>query len=512
MEVVHSPLFEPVLWQGSGFKILDETLIPERIEYLRVDQITQAIEAVQKMKTRAFGQVLTFLYSGAMLAGEYHGDDPAPLSRQLAEMTQRFCAARPTFDFNGLGDFFSRWIAALPAGTHPGERVSNQARGFAEEIIKARLARAKRAAGLLPDPARVLTHCNVSGELVAIAELCRAMGKEISVIATETRPYLQGSRLTAWELAQAGVAVSVVPDCAAAQIMANGAVNAVIVGSDRCAQNGDIINKVGTYPLALMAREYGVPFYALVQEPGGLVRGDDVTIEERPASELLEFQGMPVVGGGIENLSCRYPAFDVTPAALIDSMIGFDEVFTPESFRKRYLKSPSTAIKSDNPSPARYLLVYGVPSRQNYAFLNHALKAEQAESILVPEMRPQLWGPRVVVRELVARNTPTTLISDNMMGTLFARGEIRKLCLFYDGLSEQGPSGICGSLLAVRLARHHKVPIELLASEIPDAGEADRDASTFLGQRICPPGAFAHSVDSEVLSWTLFKDSSVADS
>jgi methylthioribose-1-phosphate isomerase len=506
MQLVHSPLFEPVLQEGRGFKILDETLIPERIEYIRIDQVAQAIDAVREMKTRAFGQVLTFLYSGAMLARAHRGDDPHSLRDQLAQMTQQFSAARPTFDFTGLGDFFSKWFAALPAEADAGEWVAEQASGFAQQIIKARLARAERTASILPNPARVLTHCNVSGELVAIAELCRSMGKEIAVIATETRPYLQGSRLTAWELAQAGIAVSLIPDCAAAQVMDRAEVNAVVVGSDRCAQNGDVINKVGTYSLALMARDYGVPFHVLVQDPGNLVRGDDVTIEERPANEMLEFQGRRLVVGDTENLACRYPAFDVTPAFLISSLIGFDGLFTPESFRMRYLKPTLTTTKNGSQPPSHYLLIYGVPNKQNYAFLSHALKAEQAQSVLVPEMRPHLWGARVVIRELLSRNTPTTLISDNMMGTLFAQGAIRKLCLFYDGLSAEGPRGICGSLLAVRLARRHKVPIELLASETPEIAGGDRDVSTFLGQKICPMGVSVYPVESEVLPWAIFKD------
>ena len=305
MKLVDSPLFEPVLWEGRGFKILDETLIPERIEYIGIDQVAQAIDAVREMKTRAFGQVLTFFYSGALLAREYHGDDPASLQDKLTQLNQRFSAARPTFDFNALGDFFSKWIVASPAGTRVGEWVAEQARGFVEQIIKARWARAGRTAALLPDAARVLTHCNVSGELVAIAQQSRSMGKEISVIATETRPYLQGSRLTAWELAQARVSVSLIPDCAIAQVMERGEVNAVVVGSDRSAQNGDVVNKVGTYPLALMAKEYGVPFHVLVQDPGSLVQGEDVTIEERSAAEILEFQGRPLVteGSGESRLS-----------------------------------------------------------------------------------------------------------------------------------------------------------------------------------------------------------------
>jgi methylthioribose-1-phosphate isomerase len=140
-----------------------------------------------------------------------------------------------------------------------GEAIARQAREFGARITRARSARAKRAASILANPARVLTHCNVSGELVAIARYCQAMGKKFSVIATETRPYLQGARLTAWELAQAGVPVSLIPDCAIAQVMARGEVNAVIVGADRSAQNGDIVNKVGTYPIARLAKEYSVP-------------------------------------------------------------------------------------------------------------------------------------------------------------------------------------------------------------------------------------------------------------
>jgi len=421
-------------------------------------------------------------------------------------MTQRFCAARPTFDFNGLADFFSEWIAGLPPGAGAGERVAEQARGFAKQIIKARLARAERTASILPDSARVLTHCNVSGELVAIAQLCKSMGKEISVIATETRPYLQGSRLTAWELVRAGVSVSVIPDCAAAQVMDRGEVNAVVVGSDRCAQNGDVINKVGTYPLALMAKEYGIPFYALVQDPGGLVQGEDVPIEERSAKELLVFQGEPLLAEGGDKLAGRYPAFDVTPAALITRLIGFDDLFTPERFRQRYLKGSAVASQNGKKTTEKYLLVYGLPRKDSYSFLAHALKAEEAQRILIPEMRPQLWGARVVARELLRRQVPATLISDNMMGTLFAQRQIQRLYLFYSELGAEGPKGICGSLLAARLARAHGVPIELQESEDTNELPADSDVSTFLGRKMIPPKVAVYPIEKEVLPWALLKE------
>ena len=127
-----------------------------------------------------------------------------------------------------------------------------------------------------------------------------------------------------------------------------------------------------------------------------------------------------------------------------------------------------------------------MPNKQNYAFLTHALKAEQAHSILVPEMRPQLWQYELVARAITL-DMSSTLISDRSWEPCLPKAKF-KLCLFYDGLSEQGPRGICGSLLAVHLARHHNVPIELLASEALDGAGADRDVSTFLGQKICPAG------------------------
>ncbi|MGH7929241.1 MAG: hypothetical protein ACREQV_15745, partial [Candidatus Binatia bacterium] len=456
------------------------------------------------MRTRAFGQVLTFLYSGALLAQTYSGANNESLRGKLASMTEQFCAARPTFDFRGLGSFFEEWCQKLPSDARAGVTVAGRARECGQRIVRGRQARAKRTAALLPDPARVLTHCNVSGELVEVARYCRELGKEFSVIATETRPYLQGARLTAWELAQAGVTVSLIPDCAIAQVMASGEINGVIVGADRTARNGDVINKVGTYPIARLANEYGVPFHALVQDPRSLERGGDVPIEERRAHELLTFHGQPLIVGAQSGLSARYPSFDVTPAALITYLVAFDDLYTPEGFRSKYQGKVEAAGVSKEAS-GKYILLYGVPPASQYSFLISALKAEQAESVLVPEMRPRLWGTQVVARELLARNAPTTLISDNMMGTLFAQGEIRKLYLFYESLSEKGPIGLCGSLLAVQLARLHAVPVELFNSEDRADATPDSDVSTFMGKKICSPGVAIRAVEAEAVPWELFK-------
>ena len=449
--------------------------------------------------------MLTFLYSGALVAQRYENHDVAALRQNLAQMTEQFCAARPTFDFSGLGKYFDEWLSGLPAGVEIGATIAGRARELAKQIVRARQARAQRAAAILPNPARVMTHCNVSGELVAIAHYCRELGTDLTIVATETRPYLQGARLTAWELAQAGVAVSLIPDCAIAQVMARGDVNAVIVGADRVAQNGDIINKVGTYPLALMARDYRVPFHVLVQDPRALARGADVPIEERLVSELLTFRGRPLTESDSSNITARYPSFDVTPGALITHLIGFDDIYTLETFRQKYQKQEGSEAPRSTPNN-RYLLVYGVPLKNQYAYLVSALKAESCASVLVPEMRPPLWGAHVVAPELAKRQVTATLISDNMMGALFAQGEIGKLCFYYKNLTEKGPSGICGSLLAVRLARAHGVSIELFGGESQTATTVDGDVSTFLGLPICPPGVLVGPVKDEIVPWSLFKE------
>jgi methylthioribose-1-phosphate isomerase len=512
MECKHSPLFVPVVWQGDRLKVLDETLLPWKTEYVPVHDAAEALRVVKAMKTRAFGQVLTFLYTMALVAQGYKEKNPEPLRERLVQLAAEFTQARPTFDFKGLTRFFPDWFRELPSGADVGSWIRDKALAFAARIIKAREERAKRTAELLPNPCTLLTHCNISGELVAVAQFCAESGKELRVIATETRPYLQGSRLTAWELAQGGVPVALIPDSAVAQVFAKGEVNAVLVGSDRCAQNGDIINKVGTYPLAVVAKEYGIPFYALVQEPGSAAQGEDIPIEERPASELLTFQGRSLAPEGADKIVGRYPAFDITPAALISRLIDFGSSWTPEEFRKRF-ENASRPTERDKKGKRSFLLLYGIPKAESYRHLAQVLRAEQAEAVLVPEMRPELRGARVVARELVARNIPATLISDNMMGTFFGQGQIRRLYLFYTELGEKGPVGICGSLLAVLLAHVHGVPIELLAAEKAGEGPLDRDVTTFLGERVLPEGVAIFPIQKEeVVPWSLFKDNRVNSS
>ncbi len=496
-----SPLFAPVLWERDHFKILDETRLPWKTVYITVNEVGQAIQAVQEMKTRAFGQVLTFLYSAALVARTGNIKNPEKLGGQLKELANEFSEARPTFNFKMHTTFFDEWLEECPPGEEVGCWMESKIHERVATILQARDRRAKMVAKLLPSPCRLMTHCNISGELVAIAQHCRSMEKDLQVIATETRPYLQGARLTAWEVTQAGFDVTLVPDCAIAQVMSKGEVDVVLVGSDRCAQNGDIINKVGTYPLGLMAKEYGIPFYALVQDPGLLPTGEHVLIEERPVTELFCFQGRSIIPEGVQG---RYPAFDVTPAALLSYLIRYEGVFTPDGFREKFQKK-SSEMEMKKREKRRLILLYGIPRSDDYVQLSQALNDEQADGILVPEIRPQLWGAREVARELIQRGIPTTLISDNMMGTFFAQEEIRLVYLFYKELDEQGSVGICGSLLTAHLAHVHGIPIKLLGSGETRQQPLDETVATFMGERVCPEEVAVYPIEKERIPWSLLK-------
>jgi methylthioribose-1-phosphate isomerase len=207
-----------------------------------------------------------------------------------------------------------------------------------------------------------------------------------------------------------------------------------------------------------------------------------------------------------EGVQGRYPAFDVTPASHISYLIGFDGVLTPEDFRKRHQKTtPSRDAKKKG--SGRFLLLYGIPRQDSYTQLSHRIKNGDAECILLPEMRPELFGLREIAQQLGERNIPTTLISDNMMGTFFAQGEIRRLYLYYDKIGEKGPEGICGSLLVAHLARAHGVPVEVLASGDAMERPLDRNVSSFLGHRVISEGVAAYPIENEVIPWSLLRES-----
>jgi eIF-2B alpha/beta/delta-like uncharacterized protein len=231
-------------------------------------------------------------------------------------------ASRPTFPFAEVTGMAVGWArAAVERGQPVETAVAGAVKGYLEGIRRRRLDRVERLAGLLKDGDSILTHCNVSGELAMAAALCRRRKKKVRFFATETRPYLQGAKLTCWELKRAGAEVTLIADNAVGSVMADGLVNKVVVGSDRNCANGDFANKIGTYQIAVLAREFGVPLYVLTQPSRRLKTGKDIPVEIRDEKELLAFAGRRLVPAGVKGF---YPGFDVVSHEYVTKALAID--------------------------------------------------------------------------------------------------------------------------------------------------------------------------------------------
>lgn len=303
-----------------SFDVLDETKLPEEVSFITVHTYREAVEVIRTMKTRAFGQLLTVFYALLITARKASEES---LVADIEEAASALKSSRPTFAFGKYTELVVNW-AKVVFTQESDQRVflERNILGLLEKIKVMRIHRAKLAASLFADGDTILTHCNTSGELLLTARICREEGKNLSFYATETRPYFQG-RLTAWELSLEHFPVTLIHDNQAGELLKSGAINHVITGADRVARNGDVINKVGTLQLAILAKEYGIPFYSFVQEPGKTETGADVTIEYRDAKEVLTYNHQAVYP---KQCSAYYPAFDITPHTLISKIITFDSI------------------------------------------------------------------------------------------------------------------------------------------------------------------------------------------
>jgi methylthioribose-1-phosphate isomerase len=208
------------------------------------------------------------------------------------------------------------------------DRLLDEAHEIAAADVRTNRAIGAHGAALLVDGARVLTHCNAGalataghGTALGVLRSAAAAGKRISVIADETRPVLQGARLTAWEMVREGIAVTLITDGMSGFLMSRGEIDAVVVGADRVAANGDVVNKIGTYMVAVLARRHRIPFYVaspLSTVDLGVALGSDIAIEERDAREVTGFRDRHWAAQGVR---VRNPAFDVTPAELVSGLI-----------------------------------------------------------------------------------------------------------------------------------------------------------------------------------------------
>jgi len=309
-----SPLFWPAYIKKNVLYVLDETLVPEKLKYIPVKNVKDAVGVIRNMKTRAFGQFLVVLNT-FLLELNPKGD----LIKHLQTVAHKLNHSRPTFPFAEVtGIVLGVAQKASLNGADVRGAVTKTIEGFLSGIRSRRLQRVKDIAELMKDGDYVLTHCNVSGELAMAASLAAAQGKHVKFFATETRPYMQGAKLTVWELQQAKAPVTLVADNVVASLMADGWINRVIIGSDRCAANGDVANKIGSYQIAVLAGEFNIPLIVLTQPSRGVARGGDMPIELRDADELLIFGGKKIFGPRVKGF---YPGFDVVPHQLITKAI-----------------------------------------------------------------------------------------------------------------------------------------------------------------------------------------------
>lgn len=329
-------VIEAVRWSddGAGVRILDQRELPSCEVYRDLRTVDEVYDAILTLAVRGAPAIGIAGAMGISLGLDgIDGDRDAAL-RCVAAAHARLKSARPTAV--NLAWATDRVRAAALRGADVRSSVIAEATRILEEDRAMCRAIGERAATLIPDGARVLTHCNTGalatggiGTALAGVYVAAEQGRRVHVFADETRPLLQGSRLTAWELERSGIPTTVLVDGAAASLMAQGEVDLCIVGADRIAVNGDVANKIGTYHLAIAAKHHGIPFY--VAAPASTfdsqtLNGTEIVIEQRSADEVRRSAGMLTAPAGV---AVYNPAFDVTPASLIAAIVSDRGVHRP---------------------------------------------------------------------------------------------------------------------------------------------------------------------------------------
>ena len=323
---------QTLLWRDGALDLIDQTLLPTEVVHITCRDVETVAEAIEQLRVRGAPAIgVAAAYGVVVGAQRAVGEAPDEFRRQVLETVDRLAATRPT----AVNLFWAlermRRLFEASKGEDNGtvvDRLLEMANSIFEDdrVICRQIGR--NGAELLKDGDQVITHCNAGG--LATADYGTALGvvyaakeadKRVTVFADETRPLLQGSRLTAWELMQNGVDVKLICDNMSASVMHNEKIDCIIVGADRIACNGDVANKIGTYGLAIIAREHEVPFY--VAAPVSTVdvsldTGAEIPIEQRRPEEISDGFGRATAPSGVQVYN---PAFDVTPSRLVTAII-----------------------------------------------------------------------------------------------------------------------------------------------------------------------------------------------
>jgi methylthioribose-1-phosphate isomerase len=323
---------ETVRWSSGACRIIDQTLLPERLKYLKLRTAEEVWGAIRHLRVRgapAIGIAAAFgVYLGIR---KTKAASFSQLMKEISRVVDYLGSSRPT----AVNLFWAlermRRVALENSSLSTAQLkkcLLEEAKRILDEDIKSGRAMGDAGACLIPDGATILTHCNAGGLATgsygtALAVIYRAVeqGKRISVYADETRPLLQGARLTAWELAQNRIPVTVICDNMAGYLMSMGKIDAVLVGADRITASGDFANKIGTYSLAVLASVHKIPFYVVAPLSSfdiTLKSGREIPIEERPHEEIQFIRGRRIVPEGVNIFN---PAFDVTPGRYVTAFI-----------------------------------------------------------------------------------------------------------------------------------------------------------------------------------------------
>ncbi|MGC8762117.1 MAG: S-methyl-5-thioribose-1-phosphate isomerase [Acidobacteriota bacterium] len=340
-----------IRWTGRALELLDQRRLPREIGYVECRTASQVAEAIRTMVVRGAPAIGVAAAYGMALAAQTAARGCAnrkDFKRRVSAEAAALLAARPTaVNLEWAVRRLERLaLDLIRSGADPEDvaaAVEEEALQIHRDDVAACMAMGKVGSRRVPDRAAVLTHCNAGalatggyGTALGVVRAARDEGKEVTLYADETRPYLQGARLTAWEMVEEKIPVTLLCDSAAASLLAAGKIDLVVVGADRIALNGDVANKIGTYPLAVLARRHGVPFYVAAPlstfDPSA-PDGRAIPIEVREPWEVLAFEKNEVAPRGA---SAYNPAFDVTPHDLVTAIFtecGEISPVTPETVR-----------------------------------------------------------------------------------------------------------------------------------------------------------------------------------
>ena len=329
---------DAIRWQGNSLALLDQTRLPVEEVWNTYTDYRKVADAIRRLVVRGAPAIgVAAAYALCLAAMEYKGQNPEEFQKSMAAASAELAASRPTavnlfwaLDRMGLA------LGAAGCGAEALPILIREAEAIHREDVA--MNRAIGAAGAAIDPhgARILTHCNAGaiatggyGTALGVVRSAFTQGKVEMVYCDETRPLLQGARLTAWELVKDGIPATLITDNMAASLMAQGKIDLVLLGCDRMAANGDFANKIGTYGVAVLAHYHGIPFYSVLPSSTidlSIPDGSHIPIEQREASEVTHFAGVRTApeGVGVYN-----PAFDVTPHRLLTGIITEKGVIHP---------------------------------------------------------------------------------------------------------------------------------------------------------------------------------------